>query len=531
MNVQAKIDAEEQEVVARLRQILGNEHVLTDGSARAFYSTDLSFRPAQTAAAVIRPGSAEELAEAVRAATSAGFAIAARGGGMSYTSGYTPERENTVLVDMQRMNNIVDIDTDDMCVTVETGCTWKQLYEELAKHGVRTPYFGPLSGKYATVGGALSQNSLFLGSGVYRTVAESLIGLEVVLADGRILQTGSAAQKNSKAFYRHFGPDVTGLFTADTGAFGVKTKATLRLIPAPKSTALMSFKFDALADMLRAQTRIAKLGIAAECYGFDPYYNSGFEKQGVTFKEGISVVGKIARKGGLKGVAKAAKMAMSGKTALKGVAYSLHITCDAINDVVANEHQEAIADICLEEGGLEIENVLPTAFRAEPFGGVRTVLLGSEGEIWIPVHGFFPLSRAVEAGAATEKFFADHRDTLEKHNIKTSYLTCFAGTEFVIEPSLYWKDKLGDFRLSLIEKEFADKWKDIPEDLETRKVALELRDGLRDLYDSLGGLHLQIGKYYPYREVMDETLWSVIEGVKTVFDRERLMNPGSLGLR
>jgi hypothetical protein len=68
---------------------------------------------------------------------------------------------------------------------------------------------------------------------------------------------------------------------------------------------------------------------------------------------------------------------------------------------------------------------------------------------------------------------------MQKHGVKSSYLTCFAGTESVIEPSLYWHDKLGEFRLSLIEPEFQEKWKDIPADAATREVALRLRDGLR----------------------------------------------------
>ena len=265
---------------------------------------------------------------------------------------------------------------------------------------------------------------------------------------------------------------------------------------------------------------------------FDPYYNAGFEKQGITFTEGVSIVGKVVRKGGLKGLASAAKMAVGGKKILKDVPYSLHMTFDALTDVVANEHQEIAADICIKHNGTEMDNSIPTVFRAQPFAGVRTVLLGSEGEIWLPVHGFFPLSRAVDAGAATEKWLEEKRPILEKYNIKTSYLTCNAGPEFVIEPSFYWHDKLGDFRLSLIEEEFAEKWKDIPEDVEKRKVVLKLREELRDLFDSLGACHLQLGKYYKYSELMsNDTLWSVINGVKDVLDPERKVNPGSLGLR
>jgi hypothetical protein len=517
---------------AELESTLGREHLSTDQKTRDFFSRDLSFRPYKTAAVVARPSNLEQLSKVVAAATKAGHAVVARGGGMSYTSGYTPEREDTVLIDMRRMNRVLEVNREDMYVVVECGCTWKTLFETLNPLGLRTPYWGPLSGMYATIGGALSQNSLFHGSGTERTVAESVLGLKVVLADGSVLTTGSGAHKTSNAFWRHFGPDVTGIFTADTGAFGIKGVAVLRLLTLQKHTAYLSYKFDTLEAMLKAQLRIARLGISSECYGFDPYYNGGFEKQGITFEEGLSLMGKIARKGGLKGLKDAAKVAMGGKRILKNVPYSLHMTFDGHTEIVAAEHMDLGAEICAEEGGTEMVNSIPQVFRAQPFGGVRTVLLGSEGELWIPVHGFFPLSKAIPAAQATEKFLKEKQPLMDKWGIKTSYLTCFAGSEFVIEPSFYWHDELGEFRLSLIEPEFADKWRNIPADEARRKVVLGLRDELRDLFDAQGGLHLQLGKYYPYTEIMNnEALPKVINGVKNLLDPQRLVNPGSLGLR
>ena len=101
-----------------------------------------------------------------------------------------------------------------------------------------------------------------------------------------------------------------------------------------------------------------------------------------------------------------------------------------------------------------------------------------------------------------------------------------------IEPSFYWKDKLGDFRLSLIEEEFAEKWKDIPEDVEKREVVLKLREELADLFDSLGAGHLQIGKFYNFSSLMkNDSLWKLLNGVKDLVDPDRKVNPGSLGLR
>jgi FAD/FMN-containing dehydrogenase len=532
MNAAVKPTAAAAELATQLRAALGESHVLTDEGSRRFYSKDLSFRPNAVATAVVQPGTLDELATCVSLTTRAGFAVVARGGGMSYTSGYTPERSDTVLIDMRRMNRVLEINREDMYVVVECGCTWKSLFDALNPLGLRTPYWGPLSGMYATIGGALSQNSLFHGSGTERTVAESVLGLKVVLADGSILTTGSGAHKTSNAFWRHFGPDVTGLFTADTGAFGVKGIAVLRLLTLQKHTAYLSYKFETLEAMLKAQLRIARLGISSECYGFDPYYNGGFEKQGITFEEGVSLMGKVARKGGLKGLKDAAKIAIGGKRILKSVPYSLHMTFDGHTELVAAEHMDLGAEICAEEGGTEMVNSIPTVFRAQPFGGVRTVLLGSEGELWIPVHGFFPLSKAIPAAQATEKFLADKRSIMEQWGIKTSYLTCFAGSEFVIEPSFYWHDELGEFRLSLIEPEFAEKWKDIPANEARRQVVLGLRDELRDLFDRQGACHLQIGKYYPFTEMMNnETLPRVLQGVKNLLDPQRLVNPGSLGLR
>jgi D-lactate dehydrogenase (cytochrome) len=438
-----------------------------------------------------------------------------------------------MLVDMRRMNRVLEVNTEDMYVTVECGCTWKALYEALAARDVRTPYFGPLSGMYATVGGALSQNSLFLGSGIWNTAAESVIGLQVVLADGSLLQTGSAAHRHGQPFWRHFGPDVTGIFTADNGAYGLKAAATLRLIEAPQVTLCMSFGFELLSQMIAAQTVIARKRICAECYGFDPYYNKGFEQQGFTFKEGLAVLGDVVRKeGGIQGLWSSFKVATSGKTFLRNVNYSLHMTFDSFDRGAAFAALEAARAICRQHGGSEIDNTLPTVFRAHPFAGVRTVLLGSEGEIWLPVHGFMPLSKAVAMGDATERFFAEHRATMDEHGIRSSYLTCFSGTEFVIEPSLYWKDELGPFRLSLIEPEFREKWKGIGAEPAKRKAALELRDRLRDLYDRNGCLHLQIGKYYPYQELIaNDALKRVLAGVKDALDPRRQVNPGSLGLR
>lgn len=517
---------------ASLATIVGDKHVSADEARRTYFSRDLSYLPHATAALVVSPGSVEQLQTAVRAATTAGYAVIPRGGGMSYTQAYSPDRESTVMVDMQRLDKIVEINTEDMYVIVECGCTWKKLLEALRPKGVRTPYYGPLSGMYATVGGAIAQNSLFLGSGDNHTVAESVLGLEVVMADGTLLRTGSWAHKLSNPFYRHFGPDITGLFTADTGAFGFKARAVLRLLLQPETTLTMSFAFETLAEMLAVQVEMSRLRLAAECYGFDPYYNATFEDKGFSFSQGVSALKQIVKsdKSMLSGIVKAARVARGGKRVLRGVNYSLHMTFEGQVPGIAAAKLRSAHEICSRHGGVEINNSLPTVFNTTPFDGVGAVLLGGDGELWLPVHAFMPLSRVQQVGAAVERFLADNKQLMDEHSIRSSYLTCYSGTEFVIEPSFYWYDEIQQFRLDRIEPAMREKWKDRKPQPEKRRVALHLRDQLRDLFDANGCCHLQIGRYYPYRDMMNnDALWTLLQSVKNQLDPACLVNPGSLG--
>ena len=157
----------------------------------------------------------------MRAAMSQGVAVVPRGGGMSYTKGYLPAKANSIVVDTRRMNAILELAPDDGYVTVEAGCTWAKLNEALEASGMRPGYWGPLSGVNATVGGALSQNSAFFGSALNGTVADSVLGVTVLLANGEIVTTGSEPAR-ARSPSPVGGPDLTGMFLGDNGAFGIK---------------------------------------------------------------------------------------------------------------------------------------------------------------------------------------------------------------------------------------------------------------------------------------------------------------------
>ncbi len=516
-------------LIGALQGIVGEPHVLTEQAERAFHSMD-AFWTGEVAAAVARPGTVAELSDVVRVATDAGYAVVARGGGMSYTAGYVPTRADTVIVDMRRINGIVEIDDEDMTVTAEAGCTWSELGSALHRRGLRTPYFGPMSGLVATVGGTLSNNSMFYGSGVYGTVADSVLGLTVVLADGRRVVTGSGATRGKDPFHRHYGPDLTGLFLSDSGALGIKAAATLRLVREPAVTAFASYAFDDFDSLFEAQAEIARHRLAAECFGMDPFLN-GQMTAPATVSDGLRVLGRVARAGHspLAGAADALRIVLAGRRFAKDVAWSLHVTIDGRSHAAVRSDLAVVRRIAGRRGS-SIPATLPTVIRAAPFQPVGPFLVGHHGERWVPIHACLPLSKVQRAYALMQEVFGRHRDILERFRIQTSLLTAVAGTDFIFEPAFYYPDALTPYHLRYLAPADAARYAAHPRVEGANDAVVSLLDGLKRAFLDLGAVHQQIGKFYPYRDGLDPVPRAIIDDLKRLLDTRGLMNPGALGL-
>jgi FAD/FMN-containing dehydrogenase len=514
-----------------LRQIVGNDHVLTGGEDRRYFSSDV-YREAEPAEVIVQPGTKDELARAVGAATSAGLAVIARGGGLSYTDGYLPSRSESMIVDMRRMDRILEINAEDMYVTVETGCTWSALFEALKDRGLRTPYFGPLSGLRSTVGGAISQNSMFFGSGVHGNSVDCVLGLEVVLADGQVLTTGSAATPYAPSpFMRSYGPDLTGNFLADTGALGLKAAATLRLIPFPAVTLYASFAFDNFPPLCAAMSEISRQGLAAECFAFDPTHQTRALKRRGGFLDDFKALAGVAKSAGsvAGGVKEAARVAVAGRRMFDDVTYSLHLVVDGRDEATAESMMAAAREIALG-AGREIEASLPKIMRGTPFVPPNS-MLGPDGERWVPIHALVPHSRAVAAVQAVHDFFAENAEVVDKHGIDWGYLLCTSGAQvFLLEPVFYWQDARGLYHNRTLDDEHLAKIKTFPEDLAARRAVDDLREGLARMFMEMGAAHFQIGKAYLYREGRNPETYRLLEAIKDAVDPDRLVNPGSLGL-
>ncbi len=510
------------DIFAALIAAVGPDALITDADELRFHSQDV-FSNGPLALAVFRPADKAMLARGIAAATAQGIAIVPRGGGMSYTGGYLADQPGALVIDTGAMNRILDIDEQDMTVTVEAGCTWAQLHQALKPRRLRTLAWGTLSGIHATIGGGMSQNGVFWGA-AGGTVVDAALSFEVVTADGSVVSTGSN-------FFRPFGPDITGLFAADCGALGVKATVTLKLVREGAAFAYGSFAFPDATAYFGAMSEVAREGLASEAFGFDPYLQAQRMKRDSLTKDAKSLVNMMKAQGSvLKALKEGAKVVAAGRSFLDDVPFSLHLIAEGRHQSAVDADMKAIGEIAAKHGGKAIENTIPKILRANPFPPVNS-MVGPDGERWVPVHGFLPHSRLVEGWNRIQALFADNRAEMEAQGVAAgAMLAAVSRQACLIEPVFFWPDALEPIHCRSLEPDHLAKLGRFPENLDSRALVGRLRAAIIRIFRELEATHLQVARAYPLKEASDSRAWELLRAVKHAVDPDNLMNPGSLGL-
>jgi FAD/FMN-containing dehydrogenase len=487
-----------------LSDALAQGEVIIDPAALALAAHDV-FDDGIPPAAIIRPRAEEALSRALMLTSAAGVPVAAKGGGMSYSRGWLPDRAAWVLIDTTALSAIIGIDPVDMKVTVETGCTWATLDAALKAEGLATPFGGPASGRFATIGGTLSQNAALYGSAAFGAAAESVLGLDVMLADGGTIRVG--AGEAGRPCLRSYGPDLIGLFLGDSGALGVKIRATLRLIPRPAASAFASYGFAEPRDCAAALGAIGRAGLASECFAFDP-----------------SVLARATPPKPGQPLHRAA----AGREFPVGSPETLHVAADGRSAPDADEKLELIDLICLGSGGARMPFALMAAMRQDPFPP-PTMLIGPGDRRWVPVHAIVPHSQFLPALEAIDRAMDEAWADIERYDIIWGRSALPIGNGLVlIEPNIYWPDARTPFIDAYLGRD-ASAPAHAPNPAARRFVAA-LRDRLILACQPFGAAHLQIGRLFPYRDALDGRARGLLQAVKRELDPRGLMNPGALGL-
>jgi len=234
-------------IIDEITKIVGKKNVLTSLEDRKCYSYDAR-TDGVAPDMVVFPSSADEVSKILILANRYLFPVIPRGQGTGLTGGSVPVKGGVVLV-FTRMNRILEIDTKNLIAVVEPGVITYIFQEELAKYGLCYPP-DPASYKYSSIGGNVAECAGGPNSLKYGVTRDYVIGLEVVIPTGEILNVGVRTMKGVVGY------DLTRLFVGSEGTLGVITKINLKLIPLPESKATTLALFKKVEDTAEAVSAI-----------------------------------------------------------------------------------------------------------------------------------------------------------------------------------------------------------------------------------------------------------------------------------
>ncbi len=240
-------------LIGQLVDLLGKDSVLCTPEDLAVYSYDGTFVEGYPDAVVL-PTTTEQISEVIKLAAETHTPIVPRGMGSGLAAGSVPAINGRVVVSLTRMNHILEIDTDNSVIHTEAGVVTADLQGEVEKLGLFYPP-DPSSIRHSTVGGNIACNAGGPRCLKYGVTGDYVLGLTVVLADGRILKTGGKPIKDVTGY------DMNALFTGSEGTLGLITEALLRLIAKPRYARTALAEFASLDDAARTVNSILKAGI------------------------------------------------------------------------------------------------------------------------------------------------------------------------------------------------------------------------------------------------------------------------------
>ena len=232
--------------------IVGKDNFTRDIIDLVSYSCDASEHSHRPLCAVFLETTAQ-IADIMKLANREKLPVTPRGAGTGLSGMAVPIRGGMVL-DLCRMNQILKISIEDRLAVVQPGVVYANLEKALAPHGFFFPP-DPASGKVSTLGGNVATNAGGLKGAKYGTTRDYVLGLQVVLPDGRIMRTGSKAMKSVSGY------DLTRLFVGSEGTLGVVTEITFKINPRPTVTSTALATFDTLEDAGNAINQIMHSGI------------------------------------------------------------------------------------------------------------------------------------------------------------------------------------------------------------------------------------------------------------------------------
>ena len=236
----------------KLIEIVGRENFTDQLEELVPYSYDASMNVHRPDAAVW-PESTEQVAKIVRFANEHRIPVVPRGAGTSLSGGVIPIRGG-IIVDLSKMNRILEISIENRYARVQAGVVCDDLNRQLAKHGFTFPP-DPASSTVATIGGSVATNAGGIKGAKYGTTRDYVLGLQVVLPTGEVMHTGSYTMKCVSGY------DLAKLFIGAEGTLGVVTEVTLKINPLPRHAMTAVATYARLEDAGKAISQTMTSGV------------------------------------------------------------------------------------------------------------------------------------------------------------------------------------------------------------------------------------------------------------------------------
>lgn len=230
---------------------LGNQKVSQNESELKRHSRDESVHPAVAPDIVCFPETKEDIRTILKIASDHRVPVTPFGAGSGLEGNAIPV-DGGIVISFERMNKILEFSQEDMRVTVQAGVKRLQLNRLVNHHGLM---FTVDPGPDAMIGGMVATNASGTTAVRYGAMRDQLLDLEVVLADGTVIHTGTKARKSSSGYH------LTGLFAGSEGTLGIITEVTLKLHAIPEYSMLASCTFDSIETCTKASQAILQAGI------------------------------------------------------------------------------------------------------------------------------------------------------------------------------------------------------------------------------------------------------------------------------
>ncbi|WP_424946927.1 FAD-binding oxidoreductase [Candidatus Spongiihabitans sp.] len=214
------------EVIEGLGRIVGQQHIITDKQQSTIYTEEQRGRYASDCLAVVLPETTEEVSGIVRFCGQQNLTLVPQGGNTGAMGGAVANKDQ-LIVNLKRLNKIIKVDAADYTMTVQAGCILAHIQEAAKRHDRLFPLSLGSQGS-CQIGGNLATNAGGINVLHYGNARDLVLGIEVVLANGKIFHGLNALRKNNTGY------DLKNLFIGSEGTLGIITAAVLKLFPYPK---------------------------------------------------------------------------------------------------------------------------------------------------------------------------------------------------------------------------------------------------------------------------------------------------------